>query len=79
MKDRVTRTYRKKPKHSLRTAMIFMVLFTTCVVSASAVILTVFGKENRELSRRIDNYSQEVDYLEKENDDSLQKYIHKNP
>ncbi len=79
MKDRINRTYRKKPAHRLRNAMIAMVVFTAAVSASSAVVLTVYSKANSELSRRIDNYNAEVDYLEKENNDSSQKYNHKIP
>ncbi|MCI5669510.1 MAG: hypothetical protein SOR23_02900 [Candidatus Enterosoma sp.] len=78
MKDRIERTYKKKPKHSLKTAMIFMLAFTAVVSASSIAVLSIYGKENSEMSRRIDNYSAQIDYLEQENDNSLQKYNRQN-
>lgn len=74
MKDRIERTYKKKPKHSLKTAMFVMLAFTAVISASSIAVLSVYGKENSEMSRRIDNYSAQIDYLEQENDNSLQKY-----
>lgn len=79
MKDRIVRTYKKKPKHNLKTAMVVMVIFTAVISASSILFLSIYGKENREMSSRIDNYSAQIDYLEQENDDSFQKYNRKNP
>ncbi len=77
MKDRIERTYRKKPRHSLKTAMLLMVAFTAVVSASSIAILSVYGKKNSEMSKKIENYSTQIDYLEKENDDSIQLYNRK--
>ncbi len=77
MKDRIERTYKKKPRHSLKTAMLLMVAFTAVVSASSIAILSIYGRENSEMSKKIDNYSVQIDYLEKENGDSNQLYNRK--
>ncbi len=77
MKDRIERTYKKKPRHSLKTAMLLMVAFTAVVSASSIAVLSIYGKQNSEMSKKIDNYSAQIDYLEKENDDSNQLYNRK--
>ena len=77
MKDRIERTYKKKPRHSLQTAMLLMVAFTAVVSASSIAVLSIYGKQNSEMSKKIDNYSAQIDYLEKENDDSNQLYNRK--
>ncbi len=77
MKDRIERTYKKKPRHSLKTAMVLMVAFTAVVSASSIAVLSIYGKQNSEMSKKIDNYSAQIDYLEKENDDSNQLYNRK--
>ena len=77
MKDRIERTYKKKPRHSLKTAMLLMVTFTAVVSASSIAVLSIYGKQNSEMSKKIDNYSAQIDYLEKENDDSNQLYNRK--
>lgn len=77
MKDRIERTYKKKPRHSLKTAMLLMVVFTAVISASSIAVLSIYGKQNSEMSKKIDNYSAQIDYLEKENDDSNQLYNRK--
>ncbi len=77
MKDRIERTYKKKPRHSLKTAMLLMVAFTAVISASSIAVLSIYGKQNSEMSKKIDNYSAQIDYLEKENDDSNQLYNRK--
>ncbi len=77
MKDRIERTYKKKPRHLLKTAMLLMVAFTAVISASSIAVLSIYGKQNSEMSKKIDNYSAQIDYLEKENDDSNQLYNRK--
>ncbi len=77
MKDRIERTYKKKPRHSLKTAMLLMVAFTAVISASSIAVLSIYGMQNSEMSKKIDNYSAQIDYLEKENDDSNQLYNRK--
>jgi|GEM_PF-761207 hypothetical protein len=71
MKDRVERTYKKKPSHRLKNAMIAMVSFTTLFSIGSAFVMNYYMKANSQLSSRIDNYNQQVEYLENQNEETL--------
>lgn len=71
MKDRVERTYKLKPSHRLRNAMIAMVCFTTLFSIGSSFLMHYFANVNRQLSSRIDNYAQQVEYLENQNEETL--------
>lgn len=73
MKDRVERTYQKKPSHRLRNTMISMVVFTCLFTIGASVLLSRYSNLNRELSSRIDNYTQQVEYLENQNEETLNK------
>lgn len=79
MKDRIKRTYHKKPSHRLKYAMIVVAAFTMVVSAGSIAVISYYSKSNSEISNRINNYSAQIDYLEQENKDNLQKHNQKNP
>lgn len=79
MKDRLKHTNRKKPSHILRNASIFMVALTSLSLLVFIPLLSKYSKMNLELSKQIDNYTYEVDRLENQNAETLQKLNQKNP
>lgn len=79
MKDRIERTYQKKPSHLLKCSMIGFVVTTLFSAIACSVLITHYTSLNQNLSRQIEKYEDQIDYLEYQNDEMLLKNNQKNP
>ena len=79
MKDRIERTYQKKPSHLLKRSMIGFVVTTLFSAIACSVLITHYTSLNQNLSRQIEEYEDQIDYLEYQNDEMLLKNNQKNP
>lgn len=73
MKDKVTRTNQKRPSHRLFRAMILTVSLT-CVFSVAALsILFNVSLDNKTLNKKIENYTVQIDMLEKSDSETYLK------
>lgn len=79
MKDRVNRSYKKKPKHLLKRSMIVIVLFTAVFSASMIAVMSHYSQINSQISRRIDNYQNEINYLEEKYGEVVNKHPKKNP
>ncbi|MDD6241234.1 MAG: hypothetical protein PUA93_06625 [Eubacteriales bacterium] len=70
MKDRIQRKESKKPSHRLKRATIAIACFTLVFSSLALFALLNVSGENKTMSERIDNYTQQIDMLENSNDNN---------
>jgi hypothetical protein len=73
MKDRVTRTNVKKPTHRLFRAMMSISFFTVVCTAFLSIVLFHVSNENKVLTKKIENYTVQIDLLEN-SDDTYLKY-----
>lgn len=76
MKDRVKRTNMKKPSHKLFRFMILTCGLCTVLGSFFSVVLIRVSSENKTLNQTIQNYTIQIDMLQKS--DSSDLYLKNN-
>jgi hypothetical protein len=70
MKDRIKRTQTYKAPHRLRHAAFTVALVSLFGSSLATAFLIHYSQENRDLTAQIENYSVQVDLIERSNENA---------